>query len=184
MSVEEQEQASSPPLRSLRRRRAMAGNKMGRPRQDATKRKSMQGREHLYSLYTSIPQPPALNSLPTSTGHPGLNRAEDKVVAHLDELHQDGGALSTLRNILVKEAKRAGKGSWRQEERKRAARGDSEGEGESEDGGDEVSEAKVSKKRKRARRGELQLELPEMQRAEIDLPEGKIVLARAALYLC
>lgn len=162
----------------------MSGSKMGRPRQDAAQRNSMQGREHLYSLYTSIPQSSALNSLPTSTGHPGLKRAEDKVVAHLDELYQDGGALCTLRNILVKEAKRAGKGTWRQEERKRAGRGDSEGEGESEDGGDEVSEAKVSKKRKRARRGELQLELPEMQRAEVELPEGEFAVVGTVLCLC
>lgn len=160
----------------------MLGNKTGRPPQDAARRKSMQGREYLYSLYTSTPQPPALNSLPSSAAHPALRRAEDKVVSHLDELHQDGGALCTLKNIMVKEAKRAGKASWRQEERKRAGRVDSEGEGESEDGGDEVSEAKVSMKRKRARRGELQLELPEMQRPEVDLPEGELVVGYDVMY--
>lgn len=164
--------ASSASLASQTTRSDMSGNKTGRPRQDAAKRKSIQGREHLYSLYTSTPKPQALNSLPSSTAHPGFRRAEDKVVAHLDELYQDGGAVCTLRSILMKEAKRAGKGTWRQEDRKRAGRGESEGERESEDGGDEVSEAKVSKKRKRARRGELQLELPEMQRPEVDLPEG------------
>ncbi|ORY61171.1 hypothetical protein BCR35DRAFT_355189 [Leucosporidium creatinivorum] len=152
----------------------MSGQKTGRPRQDAAKRKSMQGREHLYSLYTSLPQPPALNSLPSTSHQLALKRAEDKIVSNLDELHQDGGALYALKDILGKEAKRVSKSSWRQghDERKRASKADSEGEGgESEDGGDEVSEAKVSKKRKRARRGELQMELPEMLRPEVELPE-------------
>lgn len=140
---------------------------------------SLQSREGVYSLYTSQPQLPALNSLPSARP---VKSTETKAVAQLEEVLEEGGAIYALRDILTKEAKYLSKKKTRSQypsiknaRRKPKQRSPDSGaeQDESEDAGDEVSEGQVLKKRKRTSRLEQRMELPPLVRPDIDYPPGR-----------
>lgn len=152
---------------------------------------SLKGREHLYSLYTSIPRPPpAFNSLPAVRSDHLLYSTQRKQVTAFDQLVEEGGAVHALKDVLTKEIKRVGKSrstrvvdaQCRQRKGRARARGtgkqEAEGEqGESEDAGDEFTETpRRGGPKKGGGRSLTYLErmaMPEVSRPQVEIPDSE-----------